>query len=90
MSGCKLKVLVADDSRLIQDVFQQISAHSPIACDVAGRSIGARFSKKPFNAADIDRELELFELRRPLLAGVEPMRLARAVATADAPAEAQW
>jgi DNA-binding NtrC family response regulator len=47
------------------------------------------FLYKPFNAADIDRELHaLFGLRRPLLAGVEPMRFARA---ADhAPAEVNW
>jgi len=43
------------------------------------------FLYKPFNAADIDRELHaLFGLRRPLLAGIEQMRFARA------PADAQW
>jgi DNA-binding NtrC family response regulator len=47
------------------------------------------FLYKPFNAADIDRELHaLFGLKRPLLAGVEPMRFARAAA--DAPAETNW
>jgi len=47
------------------------------------------FLYKPFNAVDIDRELHrLFGLRRPLLAGVEPMRFARA--TLNAPAEVEW
>jgi DNA-binding NtrC family response regulator len=47
------------------------------------------FLYKPFNAADIDRELhELFGLRRPLLAGVEPLRLARS--PINAPAEVDW
>lgn len=47
------------------------------------------FLYKPFNAADIDRELHaLFGLRRPMLAAVEPMRFAR---TAEhAPAEPRW
>jgi len=47
------------------------------------------FLYKPFNAADIDRELHaLFGLRRPVLAGVEPMRFARA--QAYAPTDADW
>lgn len=47
------------------------------------------FLYKPFNAADIDRELHaLFGLRRPVLAGVEPMRFGRA--TAQVPEEVQW
>jgi len=47
------------------------------------------FLYKPFNAADIDRELHaLFGLRRPLLAGVEPMRFGRAAA--EVPAEVEW
>jgi CheY-like chemotaxis protein len=34
MQSVKLKVLVADDSRLVHDVFNQISGHSPIPFDV--------------------------------------------------------
>ena len=49
------------------------------------------FLYKPFNAADIDRELHaLFGLRRPLLAGVEPMQIARTLPAANPPAEVQW
>jgi CheY-like chemotaxis protein len=49
------------------------------------------FLYKPFNATDVDRELHaLFGLRVPQLAGIEPMKLARAVATPSAPVEVQW
>jgi CheY-like chemotaxis protein len=51
----------------------------------------AAFLYKPFNATDVDRELHaLFGLRMPQLAGIEPMKLARAVATPNAPVEVQW
>jgi DNA-binding NtrC family response regulator len=41
----------------------------------------AAFLYKPFNAYDIDRELHaLFGLRMPQLAGVDPLKIARAVA----------
>jgi CheY-like chemotaxis protein len=50
----------------------------------------AAFLYKPFNATDIDRELHaLFGLRMPQLASVEPLKLARAAATAPI-AEASW
>jgi CheY-like chemotaxis protein len=46
------------------------------------------FLYKPFNAVDIDRELHaLFGLRSPLLAGVEPMRIARTEPQVEVPAE---
>jgi DNA-binding NtrC family response regulator len=45
------------------------------------------FLYKPFNAADIDRELHtLFGLRRPLLADIEPMKLAHAIEEPVVPA----
>jgi len=49
------------------------------------------FLYKPFNAADIDRELHaLFGLRMPLLAGIAPMKLARKLETPSVPAEVHW
>ena len=51
----------------------------------------AAFLDKPFNATDVDRELHaLFGLRMPQLAGIEPMKLARALPTPSAPVEVQW
>ena len=51
----------------------------------------AAFLYKPFNAADIDRELHaLFGLRMPQLASVEPLRFARTEATPPVPAEVLW
>ena len=35
MQGFKLKVLVADDSSVIHEVFQEIAASSPIPFDVS-------------------------------------------------------
>lgn len=40
MNAFKLKVLVADDSKLIHDVFQQIAAHSPIPFDIVSAGDG--------------------------------------------------
>jgi len=40
MIAFKLKVLVAGDSRLVHDIFQQISAHSPIPFDVISAEDG--------------------------------------------------
>ena len=49
------------------------------------------FLYKPFNATDVDRELHaLFGLRMPQLAGIEPMRLARALPAPSTPVEVQW
>ena len=49
------------------------------------------FLYKPFNAADIDRELHaLFGLRLPQLSRIEPMKFARTLPTPVAPAEVQW
>ncbi len=51
----------------------------------------AAFLYKPFNAADIDRELHaLFGLRMPQLASVEPLKFARTAATPPVPAAAPW
>jgi len=51
----------------------------------------AAFLYKPFNAADIDRELHaLFGLRMPQLAGIEPMKFARALPTPNVPVEVEW
>jgi CheY-like chemotaxis protein len=51
----------------------------------------AAFLYKPFNAADIDRELHaLFGLRMPQLASVEPLRIARTAETPPVPAEVLW
>ena len=48
------------------------------------------FLYKPFNAADIDRELHaVFGLRRPQLSQIEPLRFARALAVPNAP-ELAW
>ena len=49
------------------------------------------FLYKPFNAADIDRELHaLYGLRMPHLAGIEPMRFARSGAAPQVPVEVSW
>jgi DNA-binding NtrC family response regulator len=40
MTGFTLKVLVADDSKLVHDVFLQMSAHSPIPFDVISAEDG--------------------------------------------------
>lgn len=49
------------------------------------------FLYKPFNAADIDRELHaLFGLRMPQLAAIEPMKIARKLETPNVPAEVRW
>ena len=49
------------------------------------------FLYKPFNAADIDRELHaLFGLRMPHLASIEPLKLGRTAATPSVPAEISW
>ena len=40
MTAFKLKVLVADDSKLVHDVFNQISAHSTIPFDVVSAEDG--------------------------------------------------
>jgi hypothetical protein len=46
MTGFKLKVLVADDSKLVHDVFNQISAHSPIPFDVVRRRTASNAGKR--------------------------------------------
>lgn len=49
------------------------------------------FLYKPFNAFDIDRELHtLFGLKMPVLAGVDPLKIARKLITPEVPAEANW
>jgi DNA-binding NtrC family response regulator len=51
----------------------------------------AAFLYKPFNAFDIDRELHaLFGLRMPQLAGVDPLKAARKLATRYEVDDAQW
>ena len=40
MTAFKLKVLVADDSKLVHDVFNQMSAYSPIPFDVVSAEDG--------------------------------------------------
>jgi len=51
----------------------------------------AAFLYKPFNAADIDRELHaLFGLRMPQLASVEPLKFAKNAPTPPVPSEVLW
>src|SRR5436190_10089235 len=51
----------------------------------------AAFLYKPFNATDIDRELHaLFGLRMPRLAGADPLRAARKLASPQADEEIPW
>ena len=49
------------------------------------------FLYKPFNAADVDRELHaLFGLRMPKIAGIEPLRFGRAAAQLAETDRAHW
>jgi CheY-like chemotaxis protein len=74
MQNFKLKVLVADDSRLVHDVFNQISAHSPIPFDVVSADDGQQcwdtLSRGGIHLAFID-------VNMPEMSGMEALGKAR-------------
>jgi CheY-like chemotaxis protein len=74
MQNFKLKVLVADDSRLVHDVFNQISGHSPIPFDVVSADDGQQcwdtLSRGGIHLAFID-------VNMPEMSGMEAVGKAR-------------
>jgi CheY-like chemotaxis protein len=74
MTAFKLKVLVADDSKLVHDVFNQISAHSPIPFDVVSAEDGQQcwdtLSRGGIHLAFID-------VNMPEMSGMEAVGKAR-------------
>jgi two-component system OmpR family response regulator len=74
MQGFKLKVLVADDSRLIHDIFHQISAHSPIPFDVVAVDDGQQ-CWDVLNRGGI--HLAFIDVNMPEMSGMEAVGKAR-------------
>jgi CheY-like chemotaxis protein len=74
MTGIKLKVLVADDSKLVHDVFNQISAHSPIPFDVVSAEDGQQ-CWDTLNRGGI--HLAFIDVNMPEMSGMEAVGKAR-------------
>ena len=76
MTGFKLKVLVADDSKLVHDLFNQISAHSPIPFDVVSAEDGQQ-CWDTLNRGGI--HLAFIDVNMPEMSGMEAVGKARTV-----------
>src|SRR3954469_15534870 len=76
MQGFKLKVLVADDSSVIHEVFQEISANSPIPFDIVHAMDGQQCIDA-FNAGGI--HLAFVDVNMPAMSGMDAVGQARTV-----------
>jgi CheY-like chemotaxis protein len=76
MQGFKLKVLVADDSSVIHEVFQEISANSPIPFDIIHVTDGQQ-CMDALNAGGI--HLAFIDVNMPEMSGMDAVGKARTV-----------
>ena len=74
MQGFKLKVLVADDSRLVHEIFEGISAQSPIPFDVVSANDGQE-CKDALDRGGI--HLAFIDVNMPEMSGMEAVGMAR-------------
>ena len=74
MTAFRLKVLVADDSKLVHDVFHQISAHSTIPFDVVSAEDGQQ-TWDALNRGGI--HLAFIDVNMPEMSGMEAVGKAR-------------